>query len=456
MMIIATLAVLATAGLLATPYYFLSPLPAMGLLFFLALARQPQWGYYLLVFLIPFAAFRKLGEINIPWLVAMALILVLAVRFLLERRLPQAFRANFLFPLFLLLLVSGASAMLSSFPAIAYKHTALQGAAILFILLGLACLDEEGYRRGVPAVLVWSIALGSVMAVAGFYFNLQLFAQEQVSGAFVRGRGGAIDSNNLCLMTIFAMPFLVYRFVHAATGRGRMMAVALMVINLLAIVTTYSRSGFLVLLLCTGMLIIHYRQLFSVRKLGLALVTGMLLLASLLPMIPETFWERQASLVSWEDTSLQRRTSYLAVAWESFLTHPVLGAGPGTFKELYGDSDEALAHARKGKQLERRAHNTYLEVLVGTGVIGLTLFLSVVGRALLNFFRAEREFRRAGEPGMVALTASYRIAFTSLLIFFLTFSEEFHKYLLLSLPLSHWALQLAREHAAGKGEVTGA
>ena len=50
-----------SVALLATPYYKFAVLPGVLLLLMLLLGRYPQAGFYLIVFLIPFDAYRALS-----------------------------------------------------------------------------------------------------------------------------------------------------------------------------------------------------------------------------------------------------------------------------------------------------------------------------------------------------------------------------------------------------------
>jgi O-antigen ligase len=83
-----------------------------------------------------------------------------------------------------------------------------------------------------------------------------------------------------------------------------------------------------------------------------------------------------------EDGSLQRRASYIRVAWESVKRDPFLGSGPGTFAYRYAESKYAPAFAENAMDYNRAAHNTYLEILVGQGVLGLTAFFWLLGMGL--------------------------------------------------------------------------
>ena len=163
--------------------------------------------------------------------------------------------------------------------------------------------------------------------------------------------------------------------------------------------------------------------------------------------VPASFWDRQLSLLSWEDGSLNRRGSYLDVGSDAIAQNPLLGSGPGTFKDIYATSEVSRRFTRREADRARRAHNTYLEVLTGTGLLGFVLFIALNIRVLRNYLSAERAFITNGDSELANLAASWRIGFITLMLFLLTFSELYHKYMLLSLAMSQGAIFFAQREA---------
>jgi hypothetical protein len=53
------------------------------------LFRNPAIGFYVIVFLIPFASFRKIGPINITWVISSAVFFVFAVKFIKKNDCQQ-------------------------------------------------------------------------------------------------------------------------------------------------------------------------------------------------------------------------------------------------------------------------------------------------------------------------------------------------------------------------------
>jgi len=98
---------------------------------------------------------------------------------------------------------------------------------------------------------------------------------------------------------------------------------------------------------------------------------------------------------------------------------------------------------------KRPAHNTYVEVLIGTGLVGLASFLILLAFVFRNYVNAEHMLRRAGEDRAAHLVGAYKIAFLAILIYFFVKSGIDHKYFILAIPLSVAVLRYAKNRVAG-------
>jgi O-antigen ligase len=108
------------------------------------------------------------------------------------------------------------------------------------------------------------------------------------------------------------------------------------------------------------------------------------------------------------------------------------------------------------------AHNTYLQLWVDSGVIGLVLFLAIVAFCTWCSLRAGRDFTAAGRRDLAALSRSVAVSVVSMLgsAAFLTMSRDYRFWLLLAigpvlLSLSRVETQRHREHRAEMTPVAG-
>lgn len=430
--------VLASVGLLATPHYAWALLPPVVLLCGLVLVTRPEWAYLAVVALIPMGAFR--GPQHFVLAAGLAAVVLVRHR---SSPLPAGWMKCNLWPWLLVFL--GwllLSSMASPFGAESMENYRTFLLNYLFFALHLYFASAKATRTTIPVVLVTSITIGGALAILGYYAGLPWFAEE--NEGFRRGSGGSASGPALALSILLAAPFLVLWLFHAPRRWMRVLAGVALPVNLLAMVTTFSRGGALVLVLLCGLLFLQHARSFHLRTVLLLGGAGALLVLLAALLVPSHYWERQLSLTDPADFSVGRRTTYLLVAREAFADRPLLGYGHDTFGELYALSSYAREFQRKSQvDLFRRAHNTYVEAAIGGGIVGLAAFLGLIGTAFLNLNRACRSARCRNDDSLAAVAAAYRLAFLGALLYFLVYSNLDNKYLILALPLTWRMYQLA-------------
>lgn len=149
------------------------------------------------------------------------------------------------------------------------------------------------------------------------------------------------------------------------------------------------------------------------------------------------------------------RTDIWKVGWRMVEDQPVAGVGAGNFQASSVDyllqpgailRDEFIVDEPKA------AHNTYLQILAELGVVGLGLFLAVVGFSLASAIKAARAFGRVGDVEMDALARGAFVALVGLLVAYFFISEQFGKQLWLLLGFAPSLLAVARAMQAASGE----
>ena len=442
--------------LLTTPHYELALVPALAIIGMLGLSKKPIIGYYLIVLVIPFGAFRSIGGseyLRIHWIAAFCLLVILGFEALSHKRLPAQVHSSMWWKYLLYLVMAAIAALLSPYGMEAVKDFILLMIGGLYIGLTMIYVGRKQLFSSLPRLLVLSVGIGSLLAALGFFFNISFFAEKTQAGLFKRGLGGTEDPNNQALMIIYTLPLLGYWFFRARSALSRIAALLIFSFDVLGMVTTYSRGGALIMGSVLLAVLFQNRRFITPRNLGLLFSGVAIGLALALLIIPASYWERQKSLVTAEDLSLERRFSYLVVAWDAFKERPLTGWGPDSFRYIYEDSDMARKYVRKNHDRDRPAHNTYLEVLIGTGLPGLMMFLLILLQALRDFTRARKTLLRHGDEDGAGWVGAYRLSLFGLLVFLLLFSDIYHKYLLLSLGLSQCARHVAGDTQSDPAQV---
>lgn len=434
--------------LMMTKYWFYSILIAPMLVAAIIMFRYKALGIYLLIIQIPFGAYRKIAiggsSINLAWMIAGISILAVAIEIIANEKSLSILKAKLWWLLIPMLFVNTLSTIFSPYPETAQTELFEWIAAYIFIALILIRITPKGLFNTVPFWIVISMSLGSLCAVLGVYFNIgaEYFTQEG------RGVGGAPDPNNFCLMIVFTIPLVLYFFIHAESPRKRMMYLGLLLLNLMGVVSTNSRSGVIVaaVVILITMMANHRKITAKIVKLIIPIGLAVVLVVPL--VLPETLIDRMLTLTeTYGDTSLNRRASYVNVAFDAYFKSPVIGTGPFTFQNIYEKSREARRWQRgqgaAKTALQRQAHNTYLEILVGSGTIGTIFFLGIIGVSYLNFSKARRMLTENNLYRQADLMTSYQLSFISLLLFFTFFSDITHKYFLLAIPLAELAVRFS-------------
>ncbi len=435
--------------LLTTEYYIFAFVPVILILAFLFLIRSPQAGYYVIVFLIPFAAYRGLAGdsklFNISWIFGFFLLGFLLYRFVIARDSVRRINSNLWPFIAVYFVISMLSALMSPYPQTAFQNIGLSLAGYFFILLSIFFISSPGvYAKTLPLILMASITINSFLGIAGNVFGIDMFAVEHET--FTRSMGAAVDPNNFSLMAIFSLPFIAHYLFTSKERNKRILLIFMLLINLLGIVFTYSRGGALILSIIFPVLFAMHLFSLKPKLFGFVLSLIGFIAVIIIAFIPDAYWERQQSLFGGrKDFSISRRTAYLHVGLDVLKDNPVLGSGPGTFRDIFSESKYAEFFYREGFTKRRFAHNTYMEVLAGTGIAGAIFFMVLLWRAMKNFRTSMKNFQEAGDLWKLHLTRAYLLSFISLLIYLGIFSDMYHKYLLLSLAVSHAALTVSQK-----------
>jgi putative inorganic carbon (HCO3(-)) transporter len=186
------------------------------------------------------------------------------------------------------------------------------------------------------------------------------------------------DNNNLALALTALLPLINYL---RATSKLAIVRWGLLVsigFTLLAIVGTYSRGAMLAL--------VAMGIAFAVRSRAglLVLLTGGIAAMSLPALLPPSWFARMATIRSYnEDLSFTGRLS----AWKTVLNiieqRPLIGGG---FSATNLDWVVQAFHSPGSLDAGKAAHSVYFEVLGDHGVVGLALYLMILGAAAFNTF----------------------------------------------------------------------
>lgn len=286
-------------------------------------------------------------------------------------------------------------------------------------------LTPFGVIRGTMWVITVSSAIASVIGINEY---LRLNA---IRNFDVRAGGAFMDPNDYAALTLVAIWVGVYLLEITRHWLLKWLIVGCTAISLIGLLFSASRGAFLAAAITLFIFIWRHprRQVLFVTLAAAAVVS--------LPFLPESVTSRVTGLVgsnstdryaSYAEQTTERRLSYVIFGTETLSQNPVIGSGYGTFSQLYPTSQYAqYDNPLNDKERYRIAHNAYLEIGFGTGVIGIGLFLAILFVALRDFNNVLRWSPRGSL--MWGAAGGFQLGLLSLMIAMLFLSIEHFNYI---------------------------
>lgn len=302
---------------------------------------------------------------------------------------------------------------------------------LIVFAMQIALVDTIPRYRAMMGIMVFCQALYSLSVVNTFLTG----GYSEMSSFHARISGWGLylkNPNDIACVLALMSPLSV---ICALLQRGwkRWLFFACTGVTAVAILFTYSRSGFLALIASCGLLIWKATRGRRVKVLlPIAVIAAVLLVAA-----PGKYRARLSTIFNNEadpTNSAQERKEHMTRAYEVAIRRPIFGVGMGNF-HIYAIK-------------EMRAHNAYLETAAELGVIGLIIFLVIILAPLRSLHRIERETAADGprpDPGKHIVSACLQASFVAFIIYGFFGSVQYDSYLYSLVAL---AVTFRRIHAA--------
>src|SRR5262245_21736193 len=274
---------------------------------------------------------------------------------------------------------------------------------LIVFAMQIALVDTIPRYRAMMGIMVFCQALYSLSSIrtylAGGYSEMASFQ------ARISGWGASLGNPNdvACVLAMMAPLSVICALLYRGWRRWLFFACA--GVTAVAILFTYSRSGFLALSASCGLLIWKATRGRRVKVLlPIAVIAAVLLVAA-----PGKYKARLSTIFNPEadpTNSAQERQEHMIRAYEVAIRRPIVGVGMGNF-HIYAIK-------------EMRAHNAYLETAAELGVIGLIAFLVIIFAPLRSLRRIERETAADGprpDPGKHIVSACLQASFVAFVIY---------------------------------------
>lgn len=184
------------------------------------------------------------------------------------------------------------------------------------------------------------------------------------------------NPNNYAEFLVLFMPFALVFALNFKPGKKRIALISGMLLPLLAILLTYSRSGWIALAIASAIFVMLYDK----RLIPVFIVLGILAI----PFIPQNILNRILTIGNLEDSS----SSYRVDIWSGCLKmlkeywFTGVGLGTGGFAEIYPE------YAVGESGVAPHSHMHFMEMLIELGVLGFISYLCMTFTLIRRSFKA--------------------------------------------------------------------
>jgi O-antigen ligase len=301
-------------------------------------------------------------------------------------------------------------------------------ALFAFTAIVLTCTE----RRRVLWLVTGLVVGATGSAALGLFGDSLGIDPASFAGGETHGRlaGGAGDANQLAAGLVPAIALAIGLAICARRPLLRLLALATVPLSVVGIAASESRGGFIAAIALVGLMFALFRGARGTIALSTVLATaaGALYFAS-----SPSSWHRISDL-NGDGTG---RTELWRIALRMSDGHP-LGVGLNNFRALARDYALDVGNLQHVHFIVERpvvAHNTYLQLLAETGIVGVVLFQAVIVASFAAAFRAARLFDATGDSRMAMLARAAIAALGAFLVaaFFVSFGSSYRLWALLAL-----------------------
>jgi O-antigen ligase len=237
--------------------------------------------------------------------------------------------------------------------------------------------------------------LDALVVIAGWLCLIALFMFWGASNPAMRWYSTFNWPNPFAAFLLLVLPLTLVRFLQAKLLRDAIAHALVALLLAVAFLFTASRGAWVSLGAVAPLagLLLRPRWGSAVGRLViLAILTGVSIVALTHGAAPQAagpgMAARAVSVVDPGDYSIQGRLNFWRAGLAIFMTHPVVGTGPGTFGAVHA------AYQRDVRYYARDAHSLYVQTASETGVVGLTALAVMLGILAATWVSALRASSR--------------------------------------------------------------
>lgn len=248
---------------------------------------------------------------------------------------------------------------------------------LLFFLVIYWCRSVQDVRR-----LLWVFCLGTVCLVIPGVLSGHT-GQERYSLEVL-----SYDANDIALLQVMALPPILY--LYSTSGRrAKLLLAGMALLCVYGIVLTQSRGGFLAFVVVGGLIL--WRSSMSKSAKWSIVALGVVVFG----ILAGTAWKERIRTMWDPQTEYDQTAGGRTDIWKSslvLLAKRPWGVGIDNF-----ETAEGLSHGGLGKW--SAPHNSFLQIAVELGIVGLAIFIRLLARTL----RSLRLIKMSIKPPMLPI-----------------------------------------------------
>ncbi len=235
----------------------------------------------------------------------------------------------------------------------------------------------------------------------------------------IRAIGLTEGANSAARYFVVGMIFFSYLRINEKNKVLRLIANAGMIITFLGVFFTVSRTGMVLLFTAVGLMVLLNPQ----KKQSVLLIGSFFVAIIVLTFMSDSIFKIIGSIIpsiSQGTDTIGLRYKLWGAAWRMWLDYPVQGVGIGMYpiQLRYYAGYDLLPRFWSAV-----THNTYLQVLSETGIVGFGIFMVMLTTTLKNLLAKRRE----GDIKVAGIQTAWFIVFLIMLLGGVTMNQSADK-----------------------------
>ena len=306
--------------------------------------------------------------------------------------------------------------------------------------------SADSFRRAIWTLIIAGIFMGTISVFQNFtgtfdnlYWGFGGWELDFSSGSSRhRLTGPFANPNAYAQVLIVIVPLALDRFWHERNKLLRLLAAWAVGVSVLAIFFTYSRNGFLTLVITLGLLVVITRPNIAPLIITAALGLGVL------QLMPASYLDRVSSLTQISaissgqvtDGSFKGRVSENTAAWMMFRDYPLFGVGLDNYQLYYQEYSRQIGLDNRRETREPASY--YLELLSEGGLVGITAFFFFIVWVFRGLRKARKQFHTLEMYDQAHMVTALLVGLTGYMIFYISKNSAYSNvyWVLIGLALS--------------------